>query len=379
MNKYELALFKRCMDWYTVDPAFRRMMNQKPEEAIRRLGFTGQVDPLLAREAIRFIVYRKDEEGTAEKNPCVLALQEFQKPIMKWVKEMHEPSHIASRDLSRYLDYQRERCQKESELIRNHPMVYYFPFCIELSHGCRIQCPFCGLKAEPYKESFLYTKENADLYKEILTALKEYTGDLGGCCPQYFATEPLDNPDYEKFLTDMKSIFGHMPQTTTAAADLDPVRVKRFMASSPEEELYVEALWRFSIRSLAQFKKIMAHYSPEDLLYVELLANNPESVNRYSDSGRARRGAGIGGGIDASTFEAAQNNTSTPAKPNAAYSISCIAGLKINMADRTMAFIEPVVPDEAYPLGYRVLDEAVFADGPDFKKKLARFVELYVK
>lgn len=52
------------------------------------------------------------------------------------------------------------------------------------------------------------------------------------------------------------------------------------------------------------------------------------------------------------------------------YSISCLAGVKVNLADRALSFVEPVLPDESYPCGIRVLETVNFANTQDYREKL---------
>ena len=54
-------------------------------------------------------------------------------------------------------------------------------------------------------------------------------GDAAGRGLCYYATEPLDNPDYECFLVDFHAEFGRVPQTTTAAATRDIERTRRLL------------------------------------------------------------------------------------------------------------------------------------------------------
>ena len=186
-------------------------------------------------------------------------------------------------------------------------------------------------------------------WRDIIRASFDFLGPIADECPCYYATEPLDHPDYERFLADVEEITGHIPQTTTAAADREPERVRDLIHRLGEDRLRDQGRLRLSIRSVRQFERITELFSPEELAYVELLPNNRGSVYRVSDSER---------------------NRANQDREKYRYSISCLAGIRVNLADRTMTFIEPVLPDEAHPCGYRVLEKVTFDDAVDYSEKL---------
>jgi len=326
---FSYALFKRSMDRYSVDPVFRTAMDRAPADAVR--------------SAIYSILYGKTDEYTAG-NPYVGEFNAFVAGVSGRIVSAFRRENIPSEQLFYYLDTQRNRCRVESRSIRMHPMIYYFPCAFELSSGCSVQCSFCGLRAEKYRESFLHTEKNAALLRTAVRTVQEYAGGLAGFCPCYFATEPMDNPDYEAFLEDIRIMTGTVPQTTTAVAEREPERIRCLMAFYGEEGLHNNASLRLSVRSLRQFGVLTDVFSPEELKYVEILANNPESVNGLSCSGRA------------------MENLLMPEYKRVKYSISCIAGVKINFCEKTIAFMEPELPGSRYPLGYRVLEERTFSN-----------------
>ncbi|MBQ8667466.1 MAG: hypothetical protein IJ526_11470, partial [Lachnospiraceae bacterium] len=113
--------------------------------------------------------------------------------------------------------------------------------------------------------------------------------------------------------------------------------------------------------SLAQFHKIMEEYSEDELADIELLCNNPESINRISASGRCM--------TQPEKFQG----------KNIKYSISCIAGLYVNMVKKSIAFIEPELPDDEFPLGYRNWNVMTFSDPDEFEVCMRTLIDKYGK
>ena len=322
-----------------------------------------QIDPVFRSEAESgsFAVFPSEEtglmpeaihaihNGNALRFPSNPYAREFCERFFRcsrYLSELFQPDSFHDPEVYGYLQRIRNRCRMESALVRFHLNIYYYPIAFELSRGCRIGCDFCGLMAERWTANALYDR---DLWRGIIQESFDFLGPIAGECPCYFATEPLDNPDYECFLDDVESITGHIPQTTTAAADREPERIRGLIQRLGEDRLRDQSRLRLSIRSVRQFERIAELFSPEELAYVELLPNNRGSVYRVSDSGR---------------------NRSNHDREKYRYSISCLAGVRVNLTDRSMTFLEPVLPDERQPCGYRVLETLSFDNSGDYREKL---------
>lgn len=356
------AAFKRCIETYEADPDFRERFLTDGRKAVAEPGLAAFPDPETAAEGIRQICVEGLEtvDGrTQTDNPYVKACVDTAQAVSGLIRERHAESCFRNRELYVYVNRVRNRCRMENAILRMQENVHYFPLAFELGCGCRPQCSFCGFAAPPFEENFLYTDENRSLWRSLLAGLRERLGPIAASSACYFATEPFDNPDYERFLGDFEELMGGIPQTTTAAADADPERIRAFLERVGEERLRREAAVRFSVRSLSQFRRIMELYSPEELQWVELLLNNPESAGRYSDSGRTRLSLRV------------------PDEKRCRYSISCVAGILVNMARRTIRFIEPMLPDENYPTGIRIRAEAGFDGAEDFFRKADRMYADY--
>lgn len=345
MEKKQYALFKRLMEKWQVDPDFRSEADNgstnlfPPEEAESML------------EAIHAV--SQGRAADLSSNPYALAFCERFARANRYVSWVFLPESFHNRQIYGYLQRIRNRCRMESSVIRMHQNIYYFPIAFELSHGCRIGCDFCGLMAERWTANAAYDRA---LWRGIIQSSYDLIGPVVGECPCYFATEPLDNPDYLRFLADVEEITGRVPQTTTAAADREPERLRSLIQFLGEDRLRNQERLRISIRSLSQFRRITEWFSPEEFAYVEMLPNNRESVYSSSDSGRNRR---------------------LSSRRKIRYSISCMTGVKVNLADRSMAFVEPVLPDDSYPTGLRTLETVYFEDVRDYREKLADLYRRY--
>ena len=355
MTDAEYARFKRAADFFRVDPDFRQHALEDPALALKDLSLTLD-DPALVLRGVKAIA-----AGCAvdeAENPYVAEYMRRNRAVSDFVAFSHRREAFSRDEFFRFAETTRNRCRMESCLIRRHDNIRYFPLCFELSLGCSVQCPFCGLAAPRWQADFRYTPENAALWQAVLQSSLELLGPIAGTAPCYLATEPLDNPDYERFLEDFFRVTGQLPQTTTAIAERDTERVRRLMRLIGKDRLRLQAALRFSIRTKAQFFRIAEAFSPEELADVELLHNNPESLNLYAASGRARSGG-----------------SGKPSGP--AYSICCIAGVRVNMAERSIRFLEPELPDSDFPLGVRVRETLYFDDAADFQKKLAHLMNIW--
>lgn len=358
MDKRTYACFKRCLEHYQVLPKYRREMERDPHHAISVLGFEGILDAEKTREGIHAIVCGSINQALLSTNEYLRAYADINGTVSRWVESLFTRERFATNQLFRHDTMTLNRCRMESLAVRQHPNIRYFPICFELNRGCRVQCDFCGLAAKKYEGCFAYTEENRRLWRNILRISRAVIGDIMDTAICYFATEPLDNPDYERFMLDQNELCGGFSQMTTAVPELYPERIRRYMAMLGEDRLKNNAPIRFSIRNIRQFQRIMQLYRPEELAWIELLPNNPESLFSYSDSGRAME-------------------KKSEARKRSVYSISCISGLRVNVPEMTVEFIEPELPDEEFPLGLCVRERRSFHDEESYRQAILELINKY--
>jgi len=231
-----------------------------------------------------------------------------------------------------------------------------------------VGCWFCGVSAEEKKTDFLYTEENRRLWIAVLEALRERVGPAAGHGFMYWATDPLDNPDYEKFCVDFARICGRFPQTTTAQPQKHIDRVRALLKLSAEHGCSIN---RFSVLSIGTFRKIMAAFTPEELLHTELVLQNREGNTMQSNSGRARGSRQLDKRADEQAMESGWRET-----PG---TIACISGYLINMVRRTVKLITPCPSSDTWPNGYWVVDSATFGDAAEFAAVLDRMMERHMR
>lgn len=354
-NREIWKTLKPLLDRFCVDPDFQSDLRQETPDILWDM-----VSPLDSAQVREAILWFHDGVRDADGNPYLQCLCDHQRDISEMVRERIRHTPYQNEDLARYNSIVWNRAHTECRPIREHGNIFYVPIMFELGHGCSVQCPFCGVDAPPFRENYLYTPEHAALWREVLSISTELIGPAVGLGACYFATEPLDHPDYEKFVGDFRDITGRIPQTTTAIAERNPERVRRFMRQLGSEEMRKAAL-RFSIRTKPQFEKIMKIYTPEELADIELLPNNWEAETRYSYSGKVRR-------------HPALHEDSPKVLP---YSIVCLAGPRVNMADSTMEWVEPERPSDEFPNGYRSCGTAVFRDGVSYRRGLLELIRKY--
>jgi radical SAM family RiPP maturation amino acid epimerase len=234
------------------------------------------------------------------------------------------------------------------------------PFAIELNRGCSVGCWFCGVSAPELSDVFRYA-DNVQLWRDILHVLRETVGETAarwGFC--YWATDPFDNPDYERFLLDFHAIAGVFPQTTTALALRDPARTRALLRLA---EAHGCAINRFSILTLRQFKAVHAEFTADELASVECLPQNRESFLVKANAGRAR---------DRHRRDAARRGEPFADEGS---TIACVSGFLLNMVDRSVRLISPSRASDRWPLGYYVFDEGRFDTAEELGRLLRRMID----
>lgn len=242
--------------------------------------------------------------------------------------------------------------------LRNMSIIHA-PLFFELSKGCSVGCPFCGLSSEKLTGIFKNTQDNFKLWKEILNVSHDIIGDAAGTGALYYATEPFDNPNYEEFVDMYYKQFGKIPQLTTAACLRDIERTRKFLKKVRNLAFQIH---RFSILSLDILEQVFTLFSPEELVFVELLPQFCEAPeNRFSNSGRNFSVEKLGEGC-----------IETPE------TISCISGFVVNMVDKDIRLITPGRVSKNNPTGEIILVRKNFTDSKDFSLKVNNIIEEYM-
>ncbi|MEA1672592.1 radical SAM family RiPP maturation amino acid epimerase [Nitrospirillum sp. BR 11163] len=224
-----------------------------------------------------------------------------------------------------------------------HPVVAF-----ELSSGCSVGCWFCGISAGAFAGHAPYA-DNQALWRGMLAQTVAFFGATAagtGFC--YWATDPADNPDYPAFIADFHAATGVVPQTTTAAPLKNPDLTRAVLALTERHQTTIN---RFSVLNTRLLRQIHAAFTAEELLGVELVLQQQDSLNAKAFAGRARRRPAAKRPLD----EAQDHPT-----------IACVTGFLVNLPQRTVRLITPTRATDACPDGFHTLGEASFTTADEF-------------
>lgn len=347
---------KRFLEWLVLVPGFKEKFVADPEAAVESHGLRVNAmemfylfDPERAKSIFgaeapipdsvlnygRFVqnkIYYRDQ---LQKEGCVPENKRFAKWRLRQVN----------------------RCW--GEFGGANASMIHTPLAYELSLGCSVGCAFCGLSAGRLQSLFRYTEENAQLWREVLSINKEIIGAGGRDAPCYYATEPLDNPDYERLVEDFIAINDALPQITTAVPLRDTARMHAMLG---QLEAQRRNFYRFSVRSLEELLAIFREFTPRELLLVELLPQYPEAPSAsFARVGRAMENADYADADEAGCRDFAQT-------------IACISGFVVNMAEKSIRLITPTNASPSHPTGEYVLARAHFTNAADYREKLEAMI-----
>jgi radical SAM family RiPP maturation amino acid epimerase len=224
---------------------------------------------------------------------------------------------------------QRSRCEAELGHQTNSAFTH-LPFVLELSRGCSVGCSFCAFSSEKLSAVFRAEKEHLRLFADIVDRALSLFGDAARDAVLYYATEPLDNPDYPLFAEAFAAKMGRVPIMTTAVPLRDVQKTRAMISMNTGND---PAVHRFSVLSLEELRRIENVFSPEELLYVELLPRYAQAPAGLVHAGRGR---------DTSLDDSLFNTQGT---------VSCISGFIVNLAERTVRLSTPCRATNQHPDG----------------------------
>jgi len=348
---------KRFFERWTADRDFRELILIEPGKAIAH--YSLEVDP----EEVRPLWDNEFTKKYGKKAPVSARVQRFRELFIEGSRRAKSKHFCPSLIEPRFKVWrERQIARVESQFHPDfHESIVHAPVCFELSKGCSVGCWFCGISAPRLGDIFPYNKENAKLWREILGVMRNILGAAAGEGFCYWATDPLDNPEYEKFCIDFHEILGIFPQTTTAQPLKDTARIRALLKLAKEKGCQ---LTRFSILSLKIFNQVHEEFSAEELALVDFALQNPESLQIKANAGRA---------LERSKKKGKRNNESVENSPQT--TIACVSGFLFNMVERSVKLISPCNADERWPNGYIIYDEGTFSDINDLKSLLERMID----
>ncbi|NJD18691.1 MAG: radical SAM family RiPP maturation amino acid epimerase [Gemmatimonadetes bacterium] len=373
----EVARIKRFLELVEGDPDFRLSAREAPAERQTLLAQAGMDLP--ASDLLSFwnLVDVADlaPSGLAEVSAEIALeplgslwgdwvaaeMRVFKEALQEWPPA--GPAHLAAW-------HRRKTNRARSEALSGtHPTLLSL-FGFELSKGCSVQCPFCGLDAPMLQGHFPYAAGNRRFWRELLGVARDLFGTATRSASLYHATEPADNPDYFRFLEDFHEIVGILPQTTTARPLQDPGWTRQL------PRLSGASTWphdRFSVLSLPLLRRIHRAFTPDELLHVDLVLMNRGALGSKAPAGRALGPAraqthGASRARAESASAACTDDVLTPYPPSG--TIDCTCGWVVNLVDRNIRLVSPCRASEEHPLGSIVHAQGTFGDAASFREFL---------
>lgn len=345
----DLAVMKRFLERWTADPVLREADTLRWQEAYADLGVK------LPDEVVEY--FRRYAE-----TPVIRNLAPKKPELVQKYEQYYAGKFGSYRSTVRKATNFRPafRAWRQNQIDRADRVfggdfsdhLAHVPCAIELGVGCSVGCWFCSVDAPKLERQFRATPENIRFWQGMLRTLAEHLGFDVQHAFLYWATDPLDNPEYEILCSEFSKTLGRFPSTTTALAAKDCQRTRRLLELSRK---HGTSLNRFSVLSLKQLSTIHQQFAPEELLDVEVIPQNSGSILPKSLAGRAREHEG-------------RLNVNAP-RTNA-----CVSGLLINLIGRTTKLIHPCNASDEHPLGYKTIQEFSYSDLDDFTRGIARTV-----
>ncbi len=342
VSSLDSALVKRFLEFYRGDEAFRSSLTDNPHPYLEKWDL--DVDP----EGLR-ILWDTNYQGTCKSDTHHSELNEFFDWRASRVSFRETYRNQAGSGPHRYQQWRERQIARLATQAGSNltAQALHLPFAIELTHGCSVGCDYCCFAAPHLDNVIPFNATNERLFRSTLDVLDDYFGPAAKAGFLYWATEPLDNRDYEKYLRAFFEKFEVTPQTTTAAWYRNMPRTRRLLDQSRRDNGMVN---RLSINSLEHLHLCMKQFTAQELIDVDLVLQNQEALTIKHAAGR-----GILADSDAPTGTSA-----------------CVSGFLINLVERTIKLISPCTDLARWPLGYAIYQESRFEDTDE----VAEFIKM---
>lgn len=227
------------------------------------------------------------------------------------------------------------------------------PVAFELSSGCSVGCWFCGISAKQFNGHATLADGGDVEWRKTLEAVRAVVGDGMQCGFCYWATDPLDNPEYAGFIRIFEEVTGVIPQTTTAIPMRDTELTREVLRIWRERKTTPN---RFSVMTKRKLLEIHKEFTPDELYGVELVLQTGKE-------------------LAVTKFAAGRNYDKSRSKENSHDgTIACVTGFLVNIVEKTVKLISPTMPSEKWPDGYIVFASQSYSDADELRFILEKLV-----
>jgi len=345
----DLPSYKRAVELWVNDSRFQKNYKIDPSKTLREAGLE-KIKPLeLDIMVDKEVAVQYAASSGAQVPILVKQYRDFIQAKMRHCVEIRDshPDHTL---------WQKWRKRMVNATLwregpRKHAKLVHAPFTVELTHGCTVGCWFCGVDAEKFQGPVEMRPEVKENWRDMLEGFKEICGQESaqhGFC--YWATDPLDHPEYEWFLEEFHNVLDYWPQTTTAQVMKHAPRVRKLFETIKSKNAFVQ---RFSMTRSTDLGEIYKFFRPEELFLCELIPQYDDKQSPKATAGRVR---------DLVLKKRDQDkDVNFHYDLEATGSIACVSGFLINLVQRSIKLITPCEASDRWPLGYRILGEYTYS------------------
>lgn len=352
LHIHQVAYVKRFLERFLADEKFRNAYCEKPQALLNQYRVPFNADELhnlftpafylLGDIELPMIMRRYRAYLVERRNLRILVQNELgggtNKAFEAWRKR------------------QMNRCKGEfgnrSRSIIHHPIAF------ELTTGRSVVDSFRFRSGnKPLTRIFRASQENLALWQSILHSTYNLFGKTVNPC--YFATDPMDNIEYKDFVNIYQKIYQYIPQVATSMALQDIERTRQFLKNAA----MMPTMHQFFVHSLEDFHQLMNAFSPEDLLYVDLVLDFPQAKKLK----------------DVVIYEnQAQKAEYVKMDSLMVKSVIDCSGFVVNMPEQRIRLTTPCNIDYQHPQGNIILAETEFSNAIDFEEKIRQLIKMYM-
>ena len=357
---------KRFAEKWLSDPSFRKAFRINPKQTL------SQHHIKLDEHAI-FLLNEGKSSWALERQEQIKRQKE------NWTHHFY--SQICAPTDESWLTWRKRQVSRQVfDLGPQHALTnIHSSLTVELNKGCSVGCWFCALSPDKNTIPMLYESGGEARFSTLIHAMKEELGSAVKSGFLYWGSEPMDNPDYERYCLDFLAITGVFPPTTTAIPHKNPDRTRRFLKLAEQHNAW---LTRFSVTSTSLMNRLHSLFTPEELATTECLYMNAESSLAFGVGGRYRDYLKKHPEIlqeqkqrlkNAPFYEEIKEHLND--ETHAHGSIACVTGFLVNLVDQSIALIAPTHADDEYPLGYITFSKENFSSNSEIASTIRTVVE----